>query len=61
MDPKPWRDYDPVVEAYKQRYRLNPDPEKFRLTVTERFQNAMVLARFADELRRAGKEARQRP
>ena len=49
---------DPVVEAYKKdidRTLLRPN---LKLTVTERFQQAMAHARFAEELQRAGRELR---
>jgi len=49
---------DPVVEVYKRdidRTLLRPN---LKLTVTERFQRAMAHDRFADELRRAGRELR---
>jgi hypothetical protein len=49
------RDYkDPVVEAYKKDIDRNLIRENLKLTVEERFRNAMALQRFADELRRAG-------
>jgi hypothetical protein len=34
--------------------------ENLRRTVTERFEAAMALQRFAEELRRAGREARKK-
>jgi hypothetical protein len=34
--------------------------ENLKLTVEERFRKAMALAQFAEELRRAGREARRR-
>jgi hypothetical protein len=49
------RDYkDPVVEAYKKDIDRTLIRENLKLTVEERFRNAMALQRFADELRRAG-------
>jgi len=54
------RDPDPVVEAYKKDIDRTFIRENLRLTVEERFRKAMALAQFADEMRRAGKEARQR-
>ena len=49
---------DPVVEAYKKGIDRTLLRANLKLTVTERFQRAMAHARFADELRRAGKELR---
>ena len=57
---QPRRDIDPVVEAYKKDIDRTLIRENLKLTVEERFRKAMALARFADELRRAGREARSR-
>ncbi len=54
-------DKDPVVAAYKKDIDRTLIRENLRLSVEERFRKSMALARFADELRRAGKEARLRP
>jgi hypothetical protein len=51
---------DPVVEAYKAGIDRTLIRENLKLTVEERFRKAMELARFADELRRAGRESRSR-
>jgi len=51
---------DPVVEAYKKDIDRSLIRENLKLTVEERFRKAMELARFADELRRAGREAGRR-
>ena len=48
-----------VVQAYKSGIDRTLIRENLRLTVEERFRKAMALARFAEELRRAGREARQ--
>jgi hypothetical protein len=53
-----WR--DPVVEVYKRDIDRTLLRANLKLTVTERLQNAMQHARFADELRRAGRELRAR-
>jgi len=53
-------DADPVVEAYKKDIDRTLIRENLKLTVDQRFQKAMALARFAEELRRAGREARSR-
>ena len=52
-------DPDPVVEAYKQGIDLTLIRENLRRTVTERFEQAMALQRFAEELREAGQKPRQ--
>jgi len=58
----PGHNPDPVVEAYKKDIDRTLIRENLKLTVEERFRNAMALARFAAELRRAGREAlSQRP
>ena len=54
------RELDPVVEAYKKDIDRTLIRENLKLSVEERFRKAMALARFADELRRASKEARPR-
>jgi len=51
-----WR--DPVVEAYKKDIDRTLLRANLKLTVQERFERAMAHARFADELRRAGRELR---
>lgn len=48
-----------VVQAYKSGIDRTLIRENLRLTVEERFRKATALARFADELRRAGREARK--
>jgi len=51
---------DPVVEAYKKNIDRTLLRENLKLTVEERFLKHMELQRFADELRRAGCEARRK-
>jgi hypothetical protein len=51
--------HDPLVEAYKAGIDRTLIRENLKLTVEERFRKAMALARFADELRRAGRELRK--
>jgi hypothetical protein len=51
---------DPVVEAYKRDVDRTLIRENLRLTVEERFDALMRLQRFAEELRRAGREAESR-
>jgi hypothetical protein len=57
---KPPHGIDPVVEAYKKDVDRTLIRENLKPTVEERFRKAMALARFADELKRAGREARSR-
>ena len=52
------REPDHVVEAYKKGIDRTLILANLKLSVEERFRNAMALARFADELRRAGRKAR---
>jgi hypothetical protein len=47
-----------VVEAYKKDIDRTLIRENLKLTVEERFRKAMALARFAEELRLAGRAAR---
>jgi hypothetical protein len=49
---------DPIVEAYKKDVDRTLIRENLKLTVEERFRKAMALARFADEMRRAGRKVR---
>ena len=53
-------DPDPVIEAYKKDIDRTLIRENLKLTVEERFRKSMALARFAEEMRRAGREARSR-
>ena len=48
---------DPVVEAYKRDVDRTLIRENLRLTVEERFDALMRLQQFAEELRRAGRDA----
>lgn len=62
MQDAPRPEPDPVVEAYKRDIDRTLIRENLKLTVEERLRKAMALARFAEELRRAGRAARsQRP
>jgi isocitrate/isopropylmalate dehydrogenase len=51
---------DPVIEAYKKDVDVTLIRENLKLTYTERALKLMELQRMADELRRAGREARAR-
>ena len=48
---------DPVIEAYKPGVDETLIIENLKLSVEERFRNLMALQEFAEELRRAGREA----
>jgi hypothetical protein len=60
MDRPPRPCPDPVVAAYKRDIDRTLIRENLKLTIEERFRKAMALARFAEELRRAGREAKPR-
>jgi hypothetical protein len=60
MDDAPRSIPDPVVEVYKKDIDRTLIRENLKLTVEERFRKSMALARFADELRRAGQSGRPR-
>lgn len=51
---------DPIVEAYKKDIDRTLIRENLKLSVEDRFRNAMALMRFAEEMRRAGREARSK-
>ena len=51
---------DPIIEAYKQHVDRTLIRENLRLTVTQRFEKLMALQRFAEELKRAGQDARRK-
>jgi hypothetical protein len=51
---------DPVIEAYKKDVDRTLLRENLRRSLEERFDNAMELQRFADEMQRAGRVARAR-
>jgi hypothetical protein len=48
---------DPVVQVYKREVDRSLLRRNLDLTVEQRFRNLMQLQRFAEELRRAGREA----
>ena len=54
------KDIDPVTEAYKKDVDVTLIRENLRLTVDERFQQLMKLQQFAEDLRRAGRKAREK-
>ena len=49
---------DPVIEFYKKDIDRTLLRENLKLSVTERFEKLMELQRFAEEMRRAGRESR---
>ena len=51
---------DPIIELYKKNIDRTLIRENLKLTVEERFRKAMALMRFAEEMKRAGREARLR-
>jgi len=56
----PERWVDPVIEVYKRDVDRTMLRAGLKLSVEERFEAAMALERFAEELRRAGRAARIR-
>lgn len=52
---------DPVIEAYKKDIDRTLIRENMKRSVEERFDRLMELQRFAEELQRAGREARKKP
>jgi hypothetical protein len=52
---------DPVVEAYKRDVDRTLLRDALKLTPEERLVELQRLVEFAEELRRAGGEARRRP
>jgi len=48
---------DPVIEEYKKDVDRTLLRENLKLTVEERLRNLMRLQRFAEEMRRAGRQA----
>lgn len=50
-------DPDPVIESYKKDVDRTLIRENLKLTVEQRFDRLMKLQEFAEELRRAGRDA----
>jgi hypothetical protein len=48
---------DPVIEAYKKDVDRTLLRENLKLTVEDRLRNLMRLQRFAEEMRRVGRQA----
>lgn len=55
----PPHDSDPVIEAYKKGVDRTLIRENLKLTPEQRIENLMALQIFAEELREAGRRARQ--
>ena len=51
---------DPVIEFYKKDIDRTLFRENLRLTVEQRIEKLMRLQRFAEEVKRAGREATNR-
>ncbi len=51
--------YDAIIERYKRDIDRTLIRESLKLTVTERFERLMALQRFAEEMQRAGRAARE--
>jgi len=58
MAEQDWK--DPVIEAYKRDVDVTLLRKNLRLTPEERILAAMELQKLAEEVRRAGREARRR-
>jgi len=57
VDGPPPFELDPVIEAYKQGVDRSLVRENLRRTPEQRLQALAALQRFAEELRRAGRQA----
>lgn len=51
---------DPVIEAYKQHVDRTLLRENLKLSAQQRLERLMELQRFAEELQRAGRAAREK-
>ena len=51
---------DPVIEVYKKHIDRTLIRQNLRLSVDQRFRQLMELQRFAEELKNAGRKARQK-
>ena len=59
MEPAPL-ELDPVIQAYKRDVDRSLIRANLALTVTQRFEKLMELQKFAEELQRAGRNARRK-
>jgi hypothetical protein len=60
MDPRPSTVPDPLIEAYKRHVDRTLLIENLKLSIDERLLRLIELQRFAAELHRAGREAREK-
>ena len=51
---------NPIIELYKRDVDRTLIRENLKLTVTERLEQLMAMQRFAEEMQRAGREAREK-
>jgi hypothetical protein len=51
---------DDIIDLYMRDVDVTLLQENLKLTPTERIEKLMALQRFAEELQRAGREARKR-
>jgi hypothetical protein len=51
---------DDIIDVYMRDVDVTLLHENLKLTPTERIEKLMALQRFAEELQRAGREARRR-
>jgi hypothetical protein len=51
---------DEIIELYMRDVDRGLLRENLKLTPTQRFEQLMAMQRFAEELQRAGREARKR-
>ena len=58
--PEKLKDLDPVIEAYKKDIDVTLIRENLRLTVDQRFEQLMKIQQFAEDLRNAGRKAREK-
>jgi hypothetical protein len=56
-EPRPLIEPDPVIKAYKKDIDRTLLRENLKLTVEERLRNLMRHQGFAEEMRRAGRQA----
>jgi len=52
--------FDSIIEVYKKDVDRTLLRENLKRSVEERFERLMELQRFAEELQRAGREARKK-
>jgi hypothetical protein len=50
---------NPIIELYKRDVDRTLIRENLKISVTERFEKLMALQRFAEEMQRAGRAARE--